>query len=375
MNNREKEILRILRHNPLLQQNEIADILQISRSRVAAHIMDLMRKGAIKGKGYILTEQAYCVVLGAVNMDIRGMADIHYPQTVSSPGSIHCSAGGVGRNIAHNLALLGRNVHLISAVGNDFYGETLLEQTRQAGVNISSCIRLHGHNTSTYLSVANPQEETVMAINDTHILQHLTPQLLNGSRNLIHHSGVVLADCNLTPEALEWVFTVADGIPVFIDTVSEFKATRVKSWLPHIHTLKPTQKELGILWGSPVNNETDRLNAVNALHQQGVQQIFVWTEDESVFCSQREGEQFLLTPPVHTVVDSFGADDGFMAGLLYSFLERSSFRESAHFAMACAALSRASASINNPTLSVNNAQYLLKKSRGNTRDCIFMPAQ
>ncbi|STL52056.1 putative pyrimidine kinase [Escherichia coli] len=70
-----------LRRNPLIQQNEIADMLQISRSRVAAHIMDLMRKGRIKGKGYILTEQEYCVVVGTINMDIRGMADIHYPQS------------------------------------------------------------------------------------------------------------------------------------------------------------------------------------------------------------------------------------------------------------------------------------------------------
>ena len=73
MNDREKQILKILRRNPLIQQNEIADILQISRSRVAAHIMDLMRKGLIKGKGYILTEQDYCVVVGAINLDIRGM--------------------------------------------------------------------------------------------------------------------------------------------------------------------------------------------------------------------------------------------------------------------------------------------------------------
>lgn len=102
MNDREKQILKILRRNPLIQQNEIADILQISRSRVAAHIMDLMRKGLIKGKGYILTEQDYCVVVGAINMDIRGMADIRYPQAASHPCSVHCSAGGVGRNIAHN---------------------------------------------------------------------------------------------------------------------------------------------------------------------------------------------------------------------------------------------------------------------------------
>lgn len=121
MNNREKEILAILRRNPLIQQNEIADMLQISRSRVAAHIMDLMRKGRIKGKGYILTEQEYCVVVGTINMDIRGMADIRYPQAASHPGTIHCSAGGVGRNIAHNLALLGRDVHLLSVIGDDFY--------------------------------------------------------------------------------------------------------------------------------------------------------------------------------------------------------------------------------------------------------------
>lgn len=87
MNDREKQILKILRRNPLIQQNEIADILQISRSRVAAHIMDLMRKGLIKGKGYILTEQDYCVVVGAINMDIRGMADIRYPQAASHPCS------------------------------------------------------------------------------------------------------------------------------------------------------------------------------------------------------------------------------------------------------------------------------------------------
>ena len=110
----------------------------------------------IKGKGYILTEQEYCIVVGTINMDIRGMADIRYPQAASHPGTIHCSAGGVGRNIAHNLALLGRDVHLLSVIGDDFYGEMLLEETRRAGVNVSGCVRLHGQSTSTYLAIAKP---------------------------------------------------------------------------------------------------------------------------------------------------------------------------------------------------------------------------
>ena len=279
MNNREKEILAILRRNPLIQQNEIADMLQISRSRVAAHIMDLMRKGRIKGKGYILTEQEYCVVVGTINMDIRGMADIRYPQAASHPGTIHCSAGGVGRNIAHNLALLGRDVHLLSVIGDDFYGEMLLEETRRAGVNVSGCVRLHGQSTSTYLAIANRDDQTVLAINDTHLLEQLTPQLLNGSRDLLRHAGVVLADCNLTAETLEWVFTLADEIPVFVDTVSEFKANKVKNWYSRIHTLKPTQNELEILWGQPIKDDNDRIRAVNSLHQQGVKRMFVYLKD------------------------------------------------------------------------------------------------
>ena len=329
------------------------------RSRVAAHIMDLMRKGRIKGKGYILTEQEYCVVVGTINMDIRGMADIRYPQAASHPGTIHCSAGGVGRNIAHNLALLGRDVHLLSVIGDDFYGEMLLEETRRAGVNVSGCVRLHGQSTSTYLAIANRDDQTVLAINDTHLLEQLTPQLLNGSRDLLRHAGVVLADCNLTAEALEWVFTLADEIPVFVDTVSEFKAGKIKHWLAHIHTLKPTLPELEILWGQAITSDADRNAAVNALHQQGVQQLFVYLPDESVYCSEKDGEQFLLTAPAHTTVDSFGADDGFMAGLVYSFLEGYSFRDSARFAVACAAISRASGSLNNPTLSADNALSLV----------------
>lgn len=360
MNNREKQIIKILRSNPLIQQNEIADILKISRSRVAAHIMDLMRKGMIKGKGYILTEQEYCVVAGAVNLDIRGSAELHYPEPASTPGCIHCSAGGVGRNIAHNLALLGHDVHLLSAIGSDFYGRTLLEHTRQAGVNISGCICLPGHNTSTYLSVSNQQSPPVLAINDTHILRQLTPQLLDHSRDLIRHSGVVLIDCNLSDETIEWIFTVAGDIPVFTDPVSEFKVMKIKPWLSRIHTLKPTQKELEILWGHPITSTQGCIPAMNSLHQWGVTRIFVYLENGAVFCSEKGGEQFLLSPPAHAVVDSFGADDGFMAGLLYSFLEGHLFRDSANFAMACAALSRASISINNPALSVENVHNLLK---------------
>ena len=52
MTEREKEILDILKNDPMISQQELADKLSIARSSIAVHITNLMKKGYIKGKGY-----------------------------------------------------------------------------------------------------------------------------------------------------------------------------------------------------------------------------------------------------------------------------------------------------------------------------------
>jgi len=83
----------------MIQQQELADQLMISRSAIAGHIMNLTNKGLIKGKGYILASQ---------NMDLCGKASVPLLNGDSNPGTLHYSPGGVARNIADNLARLGR---------------------------------------------------------------------------------------------------------------------------------------------------------------------------------------------------------------------------------------------------------------------------
>lgn len=71
MTNREKQILALLKMNSLIQQQKIADMLGISRSAVAGHIMSLTKKGDIQGRGYILAEHHYnTVTQDASNIDI-----------------------------------------------------------------------------------------------------------------------------------------------------------------------------------------------------------------------------------------------------------------------------------------------------------------
>lgn len=94
-----------------------------------------------------MREKDYIVIIGSANIDVAGYS--HHPLNYadSNPGKIKFTPGGVGRNIAHNLALLGKNAWLLSAVGGDFYGQSLLAQTNQSGVYVDKClivpVRIH----------------------------------------------------------------------------------------------------------------------------------------------------------------------------------------------------------------------------------------
>ena len=82
------------------------------------------------------------VVIGGANIDVKArIAGTTVPAT-SNPGtSATLSAGGVGRNIAHNLARLGIQTRLISIVGRDPEGSRLLDETARAGVDVSQVRR------------------------------------------------------------------------------------------------------------------------------------------------------------------------------------------------------------------------------------------
>ena len=54
----------------------------------------------------------------------------------SNPGRISASAGGVTRNVCENLARLGADVRLITAVGDDLYADMIRRECVAAGIDV-----------------------------------------------------------------------------------------------------------------------------------------------------------------------------------------------------------------------------------------------
>ena len=75
MTQRERQILRWIEENPMISQQELADKAGVTRSSMGVHISNMMKKGYIAGKGYVLPSATYAVVVGGVNMDVGGKPD------------------------------------------------------------------------------------------------------------------------------------------------------------------------------------------------------------------------------------------------------------------------------------------------------------
>ena len=152
-------------------------------------------------RGRAMREKDYIVIIGSANIDVAGYS--HHPLNYadSNPGKIKFTPGGVGRNIAHNLALLGKNAWLLSAVGGDFYGQSLLAQTNQSGVYVDKCLIVPGENTSSYLSLLDNTGEMLVAINDMSISDCISAEFLAQHQEFIRGAKVIVADCNLSVPA------------------------------------------------------------------------------------------------------------------------------------------------------------------------------
>ena len=159
MTQRERQILQLIEENPMISQQEIAEKLGITRSSVAVHISNLIQKGSIAGRGYVLRHGSYVAVVGGVNVDIGGRSFAPLVEADSNPGKVSISLGGVGRNIAHNMALMGLDVRLLTAYGDDMNGKRVEASCSELGIDVSHALRLSNMDTSTYLYLTDPNGE------------------------------------------------------------------------------------------------------------------------------------------------------------------------------------------------------------------------
>lgn len=353
---RERELLAWIEDDPMISQQSLAKLAGITRSSVAVHISNLMKKGYIQGKGYVVRKSPYVAVVGGANMDIIGNVSTGFTMMDSNPGHINVAPGGVARNQAHYLRLLDVSVKLITILGDDLYGDSIRQQCRDLGIDLNETIVMPHSRTSTYLSILDENGKMQAGVSDMALYDNLTPEMLHARLGILNKAEVCAVDTNITQQALEYL---ADKLttPLFIETISKAKIARIKNILGKIDTIKTDQTELPYLLGYDIDDERSIGKAIDELLDKGVKRVFLHLPYEnSVVCANAH-ERRRLSYSSSGVTYKNGARDGFMAAMIWAFLHGLGFDETCQVGVAAANFCVSGSQVVNENI---NVDYLLE---------------
>ncbi|MCS6774887.1 MAG: PfkB family carbohydrate kinase, partial [Thermoflexales bacterium] len=226
------------------------------------------------------------LVVGAANFDIKGRMQ-HSPKLTSSNRAlIRTSFGGVARNIAENLARLGVPVTLLTAVGDDYAGEDLLDSANEVGVDVSRALVVEGEITGTYLAVLDEGGDLFIGLDDLRVLRHVTPEYLQRNEDVFRGCALVALDLNLSEGALRTAIHLARAHhkPICIDPTSAMRAPSLRPYLHLVDVVTPNIAEAeALLDESPILTSDDALIAARQLVRRGVK-VAVITQAERGAC-------------------------------------------------------------------------------------------
>lgn len=358
---REREIVGLLRSDPLLDAAAIAERLGSTRAAVSVHLSNLTRKGVLLGRGYLVRPDADSVlVVGGAVLDAKVHTVGDPVLGTSNPGTSVSSVGGVGRNIAENLARLGSPTTLVAAVGDDLAGRAVVARTEAAGVDCRHLIT-SPHPTGSYTAVLDGGGDLLVAVADMRATDELAVGDLGAVSTLLGGADSLVVDCNLHVDVIRWLLRAADaaGVPSVLEPVSVAKATEAAPALDGtaaVHTVTPNVDELAALVGREVAPEVDDVvEAAAVLHDRGVEHVWVRRGTRGSLLSVRDrstGERrvVLVGAPATEVQDVTGAGDAMTAGYVHALLTGSDVVDAARYGQVLAALTCASADTVRPDL-------------------------
>jgi len=230
------------------------------------------------------------------------------------PASVSKTAGGVSRNIAHQLALLGVNVQLISVFGNDSDGDWLKQTCTNANVKLDASITKDGLS-GKYTAILNLDASLFTGFLTNAATNLITPQHLEKHKALLQTASYLLADANVSVDAGEWLlaFTNETGIPLILEPVSVPPARKFKDVnLSGLHLITPNEDELPVLCSEKA---LFTQHQIEELINKGVENVWLHNGKLGSAIYNKERSITLHAPEIE-IVDCTGAGDGSLSGFI-----------------------------------------------------------
>jgi ribokinase len=273
------------------------------------------------------------VVVGSINMDLVAHTH-HIPvpgQTVIGTG-FDITPGGKGANQAVAAARLSYPVKMVGAVGDDVFGQALLDNLAKAGVDIAAVARVSGPSGVAPILIADNGDNSIVVVPGAN--GKMDRVAIDRHAPLIHSAGMVLCQLELPLETVIHVMAICAeaAVPVILDPAP---AALLASAVFHQATwFTPNETEAAYYLG----NSSAPEQAAQQLLDKGLKGVVLKRGAEGSYVAVQGKAAWVKSFPVQAV-DTVAAGDCFNGAFAVALLEGNNPWAAARFASAAAAIS------------------------------------
>ena len=243
------------------------------------------------------------LVTYVTRMPVRG-------ETIEAP-RFEMGHGGKGANQAVAAAKLGADVVMVTAVGDDLFGDNTIRNLAALGIDTNHVRRVSGKASGVATIMVEPNGENCILI-----VKGANADL---SPDDVERAGAALKQCDLILLQLEisreTVYAaIAFGKKHGVRTVLNPAPATPQLDIAHVRDVSyfvPNETELAILTGLPTETEADIETAARSLLGQGMQAVIVTLGGRGALLATADGCKRIAPTRVQPV-DTTGAGDAFV---------------------------------------------------------------
>ena len=291
------------------------------------------------------------IVFGSINMDLVVYSDKQPAKGETILGnSFETFQGGKGANQAVAVAKLGLPVSLIGKVGNDVFGDELLENLNRETVDTSMIVRHEGPSGVAFIYVFEQTSENHIIVISGSNKEVKSNQI---SDKELSTSDVLISQLEVPPSEIEDLFIRAKNSGTYRMLNAAPALEISKNLIRETDLLVMNESELENLSERSVDNENINsiAEAIKVLNLKTTQSIAVTLGSKGVYGYTNQKGDFIDGHKIEAV-DTTGSGDCFIGALATHYLKSNDLLDSVNFANKAAALSvtKRGASASMPTL-------------------------
>ena len=258
------------------------------------------------------------VVIGAVFVDIKGFPEDVYIPAGRNVGRIEQIHGGVGRNVAEDIANVELRPTFVSLADDTGIGADVVRKLKSHKVNVDHIRQVHG-GMGTWLAVFDNKGDVVASISQRPDMSPLAQLLDEQGDEIFSTADSIVIEIDLDKDIVKRAFKLAEKYhkPIYTVVANMSIAVQRRDFLQYTDCFICNRQEAGILFSDDYTSATPEQMRDILSHKVQLAQIpsmIVTLGDKGAVYADKNGGKGHCPARNVVVRDTTGAGDAFCAG-------------------------------------------------------------